>query len=236
MEWTPLIYDAAAVLIVLLCISKGAKDGFAKAFVQTAGCVLAVIAALAVGRICASLIYTTAVQPGVVSTLESSLENAVDTESVLDGLEAAVSDLPAISKLLFDFGGVEESLAGMVNFEAAKIAAGVEESVIRPVVEPLLETVIFVVTFLVLISVVTLLANGSKTVNKVPVIGKVNGFFGGVVGGVNGIVTLIIASAVLNLIIRVSGESKYISESVISNTCLFKWIYFALFGDTFLKV
>ncbi|MGN0628239.1 MAG: hypothetical protein ACI4IW_01240 [Oscillospiraceae bacterium] len=236
MEWTPLIYDAAAVLIVVLCIMRGAKDGFAKTFVQTVGCVLAVIASLVVGRVCASLIYTTAIQPGVISSLENSVANAVDTESVITGLETAVSGLPAISRLLFDFSGVEESLSGMVNFNAAKIAAGVEESVIRPVVEPLLETVIFVVVFLILLSVVTLLAKGSKTVNKVPVIGRVNGFFGGVVGGLNGLVTLVIASAVLRLIMSIGGQGEFISERVIANTYLFKWIYFAVCGDTFLKM
>lgn len=228
MEWVPLVYDAAAVLMVLLCIMRGAKDGFAKTFVQTVGCILAVIASLAVARICASLIYTTAIQPGVISALESSVANAVDTESVLTGLETAVAGLPAISRLLFDFSEVEESLSGMVDFKAGEIAAGVEESVIRPVVEPLLETVLFVIVFLILISVVTLLAKGSKTVNRVPVIGKVNGFFGGIVGVVNGLVMLVIASVVLKLIMSMGGEGKYISEHVIGNTYLFKWIYFAV--------
>ncbi len=236
MDWVPFVYDAVAVIIVFICIIKGAKDGFAKTFVQTVGCVLSVIAALAVGRICASLIYTTTIQPGVIESLESSIENAVDAESVISGLEAAVDGLPAISKLFFDFSGVEESLSGMVNFEAAKIASAVEESAIRPVVEPILETLIFVVVFLVLLFVVTLLAKGSKTVNKVPVIGKVNGFFGGAIGLVNGVITLAIASAVLRIVININGDSKYISEAVISQTYLFKWIYFAIFNNTFLEI
>ncbi len=235
-EWVPLIYDAVAVLIVLLCIIGGAKNGFAKAFVQTVGCVFSVVAAIAVGRICSTLIYTTAIQPGVLISLESSIENAVDTKSVLDGLEEAVSSLPAISKLLFDFSKIEDSLSGMVSFDADKIAAAVEESAIRPVVEPILEILIFVIVFLVLMFVVTLLAKGSKTVNKVPVIGKVNGFFGGIVGFVNGVVTLAVAAAVLRLVISINGEGKYISEQIISNTFLFKWIYFAIFNNNFLEV
>ena len=87
-SWVSFIYDAAAVAIILICMARGAKDGFAKAFVQTVGLVVSVAAALYVSRVCASLIYTTAIQPGLLSTIESSIENAVDTESVVGGLKA----------------------------------------------------------------------------------------------------------------------------------------------------
>ena len=56
-SWVSFIYDAAAVAIILICMARGAKDGFAKAFVQTVGLVVSVAAALYVSRVCASLIY-----------------------------------------------------------------------------------------------------------------------------------------------------------------------------------
>lgn len=230
-SWVSFIYDAAAVAIILICMARGAKEGFVKALVQTVGLVVSVAAALYVSRVCASLIYTTAIQPGLLSTIESSIENAVDTESVIEGLKSALGAIPALSAVLFDFSGVEASLDGAVNLESSKIAAVVESSVIRPVVEPLLQMIIFIVTLIILMFVVTLLAKGSKGFNKVPLIGGINSFLGAVMGIINGGVLLSAAAAVLGLIISAKGESQYLSNEVISNTYIFKWIYGAVTGS-----
>lgn len=229
-SWVSFIYDAAAVAIILICMARGAKDGFAKALVQTVGLVVSVAAALYVSRVCASLIYTTAIQPGLLSTIESSIENAVDTESVVEGLKSALGAIPALSAVLFDFSGVEASLDGAVNLESSKIAAVVESSVIRPVVEPLLQMIIFILTLIILMFVVTLLAKGSKGFNKVPVIGGINSFLGAVMGIINGGVLLCAAAAVISLIISAKGDSQYLSQDIISNTYIFKWIYNAVTG------
>ena len=229
-SWVSFIYDAAAVAIILICMARGAMDGFAKAFVQTVGLVVSVAAALYVSRVCASLIYTTAIQPGLLSTIESSIENAVDTESVVEGLKSALGAIPALSAVLFDFSGVEASLDGAVNLESSKIAAVVESSVIRPVVEPLLQMIIFILTLIILMFVVTLLAKGSKGFNKVPLIGGINSFLGAVMGIINGGVLLCAAAAVISLIISAKGDSQYLSQDIISNTYIFKWIYNAVTG------
>ena len=229
-SWVSFIYDAAAVAIILICMARGAKDGFAKTFVQTVGLVVSVAAALYVSRVCASLIYTTAIQPGLLSTIESSIENAVDTESVVEGLKSALGAIPALSAVLFDFSGVEASLDGAVNLESSKIAAVVESSVIRPVVEPLLQMIIFILTLIILMFVVTLLAKGSKGFNKVPLIGGINSFLGALMGIINGGVLLCAAAAVISLIISAKGDSQYLSQDIISNTYIFKWIYNAVTG------
>lgn len=229
-SWVSFIYDAAAVAIILICMARGAKDGFAKALVQTVGLVVSVAAALYVSRVCASLIYTTAIQPGLLSTIESSIENAVDTESVVEGLKSALGAIPALSAVLFDFSGVEASLDGAVNLESSKIAAVVESSVIRPVVEPLLQMIIFILTLIILMFVVTLLAKGSKGFNKVPLIGGINSFLGALMGIINGGVLLCAAAAVISLIISAKGDSQYLSQDIISNTYIFKWIYNAVTG------
>ena len=58
------------------------------------------------GGIAAALIYSTAVEPAMVSYLEESMQNSVDAESVIASVTGAVNDLPAISHLLFDFSKV----------------------------------------------------------------------------------------------------------------------------------
>lgn len=233
MDLIAIIYDLLAVVIIINCIAKGAKNGFAKTAIQTVGYICSIVAALVISRICASLLYTTVIQPAVVSSMEASLANAVDTETVINGLTEAVESLPAISLLLFDFSGVAENLVASVGLDYAAIASAVEESVINPVVEPILETLIFAVSLIILVSVVSLVAGGSKVINKVPVIGGVNGFFGGVFGIFNGALELCVAAAILRFVISANLFPEYFSEEIISKTYLFKWIYFALWGDTF---
>ncbi len=228
-----IIYDLLAVAVVITCIIKGRKDGFAKTAVQTVGYICSIIAAVVISRICAALLYSMVIEPAVISSMEASLAGAVDTESVINSLASAIEGLPAISYLLFDFTGVAESLVASVGMDYAAIAENVAESVIRPVVEPILETLVFALSLIILIAIVSVIAKGSKVVNEVPVIGGINAFFGGVFGILNGALELCIAAAILRFIISANIFPEYFSEEIISETYLFKWIYFVFQGDTF---
>ena len=230
MNFVSIIYDILAIFIVINCIKRGAKNGFAKTAVQTIGYICSIIAALVISRICASIIYTTAVQPAVITNMESSIANAVDTESVINGLTEAVESLPAISYFLFDFSGAAETLVESVGLDYAAIASSVEKTVVRPVVEPILETVIFAVVLILLATVVSFIAKGSKIVNDVPVIGRINSFFGGVFGIANGILELVISAFILEFIISASLFPEYFSEEIISGTYFFRLIYFTVCG------
>lgn len=231
MNFVSIIYDALAIFIVINCIRKGAKNGFAKTAVQAIGYIFAIVAALVISRICASLIYTTAIQPMVIEKMESSIANAVDTESVINGLVSAVEGLPAISYFLFDFSTAAENLVDSVGLDYAAIAVSVEESVIRPVAEPILETVAFAVSLILLATVVSFVANGSKFVNDVPIIGKANSFFGGVFGIANGVLELCIGAFILDFVISAGIFPEYFSEDIIEKTYIFRWIYSAVCGN-----
>ncbi len=231
LNFVSIIYDALAIFIVINCIKKGAKNGFAKTAIQTIGYICAIIAALVISRICASIIYTTAIQPAVITNMESSIANAVDTESVINGLTEAVESLPAISFLLFDFSSAAENLINSVGLDYSEIAVSVEESVVRPVVEPILETLFFAVALIILATVVSFVAKGSKFVNDVPIIGGFNSFFGGVFGVFNGALELCIAAFILEFVISASLFPEYFSEDIISKTYLFRWIYFSVCGN-----
>ena len=163
--------------------------------------------------------------------MESSIANAVDTESVINGLTEAVESLPAISFLLFDFSSAAENLINSVGLDYSEIAVSVEESVVRPVVEPILETFFFAAALIILATVVSFVAKGSKFVNDVPIIGGFNSFFGGVFGVFNGALELCIAAFILEFVISASLFPEYFSEEIISKTYLFRWIYFSVCGN-----
>lgn len=228
MNFISVIYDLVAVAIVIICTIRGAKDGFAKTAIKAIGYIFAVIAALVIGKVCTSILYTTVIQPTVIEKMESSIANAVDTESVINGIASAIGGLPAVSGFIFDFDGAVESLINSVGLDYGAIAASVEANVIRPVIEALLETFIFALALIILFFVVSIIAKGSKFINEVPVIGKVNSFFGGISGIFNGGVELCVVAFIMELLISAGLFSEYVSESIISKTYIFKWIYFAV--------
>lgn len=233
MNFVSIIYDILAVTIVIGCIKKGAKNGFAKTAVQTIGYICSAVAALVISSIAAALIYATAIEPAMISHLEESMQNSVDAESIVSSLTEAVEGLPAISGLLFDFSGVAESLADSVSLDYLSIAENVCESVMEPVLMPILKTLIFAVMLIILLPIVSLIAKGSKAVNDVPIIGGANSFFGGVFGILNGILELCIGAVILRFVISAGIFPEYFSEEIISGTYLFKMIYFPLIGYIF---
>ena len=233
MNLVSIIYDFLAVAIIINGIAKGAKNGFAKTAVQTVGYICSVIAALVISSIAAAIIYSTAVEPAIVSHLEQSMESAVDAESILSSVTSAVEELPAISYLLFDFSGVAESLKNSVSLDYASIAENVSESVIAPVVEPILRTLIFAVSIIIFLQIVSVIAKGSKAVNDVPIIGGANSFFGGVFGILNGVLGVCIGAVILRFIISAGIFPEYFSEEIIKETYLFKMIYFPVIGYIF---
>lgn len=233
MSLISIIYDVLAIVIIINCIGKGTKNGFAKTAVQTIGYICSVIAAIVISSIAAALLYSTAIEPALVEHIEGSITNAADAADITARLTKAVENLPAISHLLFDFEGVAESLAGSVSFDYSAIAENVSDAVIRPVLEPLLKTVIFALVLIILFAVVAIVAKGSKIVNEVPIIGGANSFFGGVFGIANGVLELCIGAVILNMVISAGIFPEYFSEDIILKTHLFKIIYFPVCGYIF---
>lgn len=224
-DWLFLIYDAAVVAMMCVFIWLGARNGFANAIIQAGGLILSVVASLALGKILASLVYTTAVQPGVLKAVADSIGNAVDTGSVVESLREAVGSMPWLARQMFDFSAAEKALSESVTVEAGAIAQTVEETVIRPVVEPIIETLVFLVTLIILVVVVETLAKTSKGVNKVPVVGALNAVLGGLTGAVTGAVGIIILAAGISLYITFRGETGFLSEETIGKTYIFRYIY-----------
>lgn len=230
MNFIPIIYDILAVVIVINCIKKGAENGFAKTAIKTVGYVCSAIAALVISSIAAALVYSVIIEPEIIGHIESAISGAVDAETLLDRVADAVESLPAVSGLLFDFSGIAESLARGFDPDYSEIAKTVSETVTEPVIVPILKTLFFAFSLIVLFFAVSLIAKGSKVVNDVPVIGEANGFFGGVFGILNGILMLCLAAVILDMVIRDGVFPEYFSENIISETFLFRYIYFPVTG------
>lgn len=233
MNFVSIIYDILAVVIVINCIKKGTKDGFAKTAVQTVGYICSAVAAIVISSIAAALIYATVIEPAIVSYLVESMQSSVDAESIVSSVTSAVEELPAISNLLFDFSGVAKSLADSVSLDYTSIAENISESVMEPVLFPIIKTLIFAIVLIILFSIVSVIAKGSKAVNDVPVIGGANSFFGGVFGILNGILELCIGAVILRFVISAGIFPEYFSEEIIEKTYIFKMIYFPLIGYIF---
>ncbi|MGN1107895.1 MAG: hypothetical protein ACI4RK_00815, partial [Oscillospiraceae bacterium] len=70
------------------------------------------------------------------------------------------------------------------------------------------------------------LASVLKIVNKIPVIGKLNGFLGGCAGLIKGLLVVFVICIIVRFVVNASGgDAMLLNETAIGSTYLFKFFY-----------
>lgn len=113
----------------------------------------------------------------------------------------------------------------MIN-TSSSVKTAVVDNIIRPTFMLAAETVFFILIFIVVASLLGVLAKVLKIVNKIPVIGSMNGFLGGCAGLVRGVLTVFIICIVVRFVITISGGNVMLmNETAIESTYIFKFFY-----------
>lgn len=124
-----------------------------------------------------------------------------------------------------EMSAIRSLVLTMMN-TSSSVKTAVVDNIIRPTFTMMAETLIFAGIFIIVTAVLGIIAVALKLVNKIPVIGSLNGFLGGCAGFVRGILTVFIICIVVRFIITMSGgNAMLINDSVIDSTYLFKFFY-----------
>ncbi len=150
---------------------------------------------------------------------------------ITDYTSAVGKAIPAI------FGGTSEKIRNgeidalrtlvlnMLN-TSASIKDTVVDQMIRPVFTIIAQTLYFAGIFIVVSLVLGLIAAVTKLVNKIPVIGGVNGFLGGCAGLVKGLLTVFIVCILVRLVVSLTGGSVVLfNDAAIDSTYIFRFFY-----------
>lgn len=219
------LYDAIAVVILLISISKSARIGFAQTVTAIAGRIAAFFGAMFIGKSGSQLIYDLFLGSRMESFLEESIAGSTNIGDIVSNLQEAVDALP---DFVANFYGLSNhiDLEAALDTSIADVVTVLEEQLVEPAVTGFIHIVLFLISFAVLCFLVNHFAKAVGLVFKLPVIKTVDRFFGGLLGIVQGGINLYLIALVLRLILYfVSDPPALLSEAVIEETFLWSRIY-----------
>lgn len=218
MNWVVgIIIDLLLVGILVLCIRKGAKDGFAKTLVGFFAFAIAIVLAGVLCAPVANIVYDKGLREPVENTVYGTVsENFVGGElvgtadQITQFINEGIDKLPSLIK---ELTGIEDKkdavLATVGELKSADIKQVTDEIVakyIGPVIIRILSIFVFIILFVLLLILCKLLSKGLKLVNKLPLIGRLNSLLGGVLGVLQGVIIALIVSWVVVAITNDGGS------------------------------
>lgn len=137
--------------------------------------------------------------------------------------------IPAISGMTAsDTVGV--NAARMLALKMLETEETIRDTVMDDIIEPnciiTIRTIAFILIFSVVAIALNLVANITRAINKMPLIGKANALAGGLAGICEGMVAVLVVCVVTRFIVTVSGGSAILfNRTAIDSTIVFKYIY-----------
>ncbi len=96
-------------------------------------------------------------------------------------------------------------------------------------------SIVFVLIFAIVCVIIGIIANASKLLDKIPVVGKANAILGGIAGACQGLIAVFTVCLATRLAVSLCGGNALIfNESVMEATILFKFFYKAEFLNFFI--
>ncbi len=220
-----LILDLIILAIVLISVFIYAKKGFVKSVFSIAGFLAAIVLALYLSGPFANFIYTNAIEPGVVSSLEetlnvpgATLENT--SNDVWEALPAIIKNNAEVLNLSPDnlFSG------GNILGDTHVIAQNIADTVIKPFTVYFIKIILSLIIFVVLSIVFKFLVKILNKIFSFSLIGKINSSLGAILGLVMGIVITLIFVLIVNFIISVSGGFLIFTNDAVDSSNVFSFI------------
>lgn len=208
-----MIYDAAAVILILAMVVSSAGRGFACTAISLVGYIAALFGAAACSNPLASGIYQILIRPRVEKEISDKF---IMGQSAPEALLEVVEEIPS-----FLFGSVEmdredllHSLAEMMENGGAGVAQSVAQGIaetVAPLCILFIRAVLFLLIFGAAMFFVRRLAQVFEGMNELPVIGPANRIFGGAVGLVEALLTLYVIILLINVALTFAGGSLHVT-------------------------
>lgn len=230
-EIVPMIYDAAAVILILAMVVSGAGRGFACAAISLVGYVAALFGAAACANPLASGIYQLLIRSQVEKEIAEKLASA---QAAPEALLEVVEEIPS-----FLFNAVEmdredllHSIMETIENGGMGAARSITDAVVAPLCILFIRSVLFLLIFGVAVFLVRRLAVVFEGMNELPVIGPANRIFGGVVGFVEALLTLYVIVLLVDVVLAFTGGSisvtvdgrplVLVGDAVLQETMIFR--------------
>ena len=166
------------------------------------------------------LLFEKFFQNGFVTSIQNTL-TAEGTVNIQSTIEKYAGFLPESIK-----ESLTASAAGLLDSGAPDMAVKLVDEVIAPLLTPIIAIVLFFVAFALCRLLVGLLVAVLTNVNRIPVMGSVNRFFGFLMGLLAGVVDLyLVLCAVWAVIVITGGSIGFLNDQALAGS-----ITYSLFG------
>lgn len=222
----PLIYDLAAVILILLTVSYSAQKGFTATVVGLVGHVTAFFGSMFIAKAASQIIYTTTIKGRLITLLEDKLVNSGGISDLFSQLDKILSELPTlVSNIVGSAGFDQQALTSAVGSSVNEAVLALEKTVIAPAITGFITAVLFAVLFFVFSIVVRAITKTLSMVAKTTILRPVDRLFGGVLGVLQSGIYLYIICIGARLFISALGGMKYLNQDLIMQTFIWSRVY-----------
>ena len=218
------LLDAVVILIFLLCVFIGRKRGF----IKTVAGIVAFLAALAVSMLLsgpvAGLVYDKAVEPSIVETVDTKLEETKGT--AIEHLDNAYQSLPNMVKNLLAQAGVTDvnGLSDRLPTDGAETIGHSVNAVVEPLLLPLIKALCSLVLFFIAYIAASIVLRVLNIIAKLPLLKQLNKTLGLVGGIVSGALWALLAVTVIQVIAATGSADSTITLQTVSETVVVNWV------------
>ena len=218
------LLDAVVILIFLLCVFIGRKRGF----IKTVAGIVAFLAALAVSMLLsgpvAGLVYDKAVEPSIVETVDTKLEETKGT--AIEQLDNAYQSLPNMVKNLLAQAGVTDvnGLSDRLPTDGAETIGHSVNAVVEPLLLPLIKALCSLVLFFIAYIAASIVLRVLNIIAKLPLLKQLSKTLGLVGGIVSGALWALLAVTVIQVIAATGSADSTITLQTVSETVVVNWV------------
>ena len=208
-----IVFDLIMLVLLVTVALVYARRGFAAGLVQFIGNLASLIGALVLSHEASPVLFEKFFQNGFVTSIQNTI-SAEGTVNIQTTIEKYAGFLPASIK-----ESLTASAAGLLDSGAPDLAAKLVDEIIAPLLTPIIAIVLFFVAFALCRLLVALLVAVLTNVNRIPVMGSVNHFFGFLMGLLAGVVDLyLVLCAVWAIIVITGGSIEFLNDQALAGS------------------
>ncbi len=233
---TPIFLDLLVIAFSCIIVFFAYRKGLIRTVIAVAGYIVAAVLAMFVSNLIAGPIFDRFVEPSVTQTVESAISQHVDVSAVdVDGLESQIDQVydampNYLTGMLEQEIGSRQDLQNIIRNAASDGNHGVAKAVVQTGIRPMFVMLIRCVAFSILFGIVMIgvgiISRMLKTVDYIPVLGKLNSVLGGVLGIFQAVFWLYVIALILKIFLDLTGgQNGVINNEVIEGTYIFNIFY-----------
>lgn len=210
------IFDILLLVLLAVVTLRYMQKGFLAGLIQFLGNLLGLMGAALLSPRVADWIFATFFKGGLTTQIQTTIsqQGTVDLAALVDKYAGFLPD--AMEQSLV------QSATDLMNSGAPDLAHSLVTELIQPLVTPLITVVVFFVCFAVCKMLVSFLAAVLTNLNRVPLVGGVNQFFGFFMGLLAGAMDVFLVVCGVWAVVVITGNNlSWLNQTVLQDSVAF---------------